>query len=276
MDESRRSFLKIAGASVVGAGCCVPVLSALARSPGGGHGGREPGEEHRWALVVETAKCQAKNGCRACTEVCHGEHNVPTIPNQGANQRHQVEWIWPVPYHNAFPEQQHHEFDKEPGENDPVVVLCNHCKNPPCVRVCPTQATFKRQRDGIVLMDMHRCIGCRYCMAACPYGARSFNFLDPSAYINDGKPHDRFPQRTKGVVEKCNFCAELLAKQLSGPKPQTPEPYCVKACREAGHDALHFGDLYDDSSSVRKLLESQHTIRRKPNLGTMPSVFYIL
>ena len=88
-------------------------------------------------------------------------------------------------------------------------VLCNHCENPPCCRACPTKATFKRESDGIVLMDFHRCIGCRFCMAACPFGARSFNFRDPRPFVKDTNPE--FPTRMKGVVEKCNFCAERLA-----------------------------------------------------------------
>ncbi len=90
-------------------------------------------------------------------------------------------------------------------------VFCNHCENPPCVRVCPTKATFQRA-DGIVMMDYHRCIGCRLCMAACPYGARSMNYRDPRPFI--AKINPDFPTRTKGVVEKCNFCEERLAKGM--------------------------------------------------------------
>lgn len=82
------------------------------------------------------------------------------------------------------------------------VAICNHCESPVCVRVCPTKATFKNDQ-GIVLMDMHRCIGCRNCMAACPYGARSFNFVNPRDYIDEINPS--YPTRMKGVVEKCNF-----------------------------------------------------------------------
>jgi Fe-S-cluster-containing dehydrogenase component len=97
----------------------------------------------------------------------------------------------------------------EEMDHRPFLVLCNHCENPPCVRACPTQATFKRESDGIVLMDFHRCIGCRFCMAACPYGSRSFNFRDPRPFIEEHQ--QSIPTRMKGVVEKCNFCAERLA-----------------------------------------------------------------
>ncbi len=140
-------------------------------------------------------------------------------------------------------------------------MLCNHCESPACVRVCPTKATFRR-KDGIVVMDYHRCIGCRYCMAGCPFGARSFNFMDPRNHI--AKVNPTFPTRMRGVVEKCTFCSELLAVGKM--------PLCV----EASNGAIAFGDLTDPESSVRKLLAENFTLRRKPTLGTEPSVYYIL
>ena len=96
----------------------------------------------------------------------------------------------------------------EEYRHKPVLLLCNQCDDPPCVRYCPTRATWKRE-DGIVMMDFHRCIGCRYCMAGCPYGSRSFNWRDPRPFIK--KINLEFPTRTRGVVEKCNFCVERLA-----------------------------------------------------------------
>jgi Fe-S-cluster-containing dehydrogenase component len=83
------------------------------------------------------------------------------------------------------PSRQCQQHSVEEIQHRPFLVLCNHCQNPPCVRACPTQATFKRESDGIVLMDFHRCIGCRFCMAACPYGSRSFNFRDPRPFIEE-------------------------------------------------------------------------------------------
>ncbi|MDZ7598019.1 MAG: 4Fe-4S dicluster domain-containing protein [Desulfobacterales bacterium] len=145
----------------------------------------------------------------------------------------------------------------------PFLVLCNHCEDPPCVRACPTQATFKRESDGIVMMDFHRCIGCRFCMAACPYGARSFNFGDPGPLSR--RPTTNFPPACKGVVEKCNFCAERLA---------------VGSCRPAWRRptaAMVFGDLEDPESEVRELLRDNFTIRRKQSPGNRdPSVYYIV
>jgi len=108
-------------------------------------------------------------------EACHKTHNVPHFEEK----RHEIKWIWETHFHNAFPDSASRYLSAE-AEHRPYLVLCNHCENPPCVRACPTQATFKRAHDGIVMMDMHRCIGCRFCMAACPYGSRSFNFVEPS------------------------------------------------------------------------------------------------
>ena len=254
MAESRRQFLKIAGVSVAGAGWCVPVATALAE----GLTREKAASTTRWAMVVDTGKCL---GTGACREACHAAHNVPEIDSP----RHEVKWIWQEQYEHTFPEQAH-EFANEQVKGKPVTVLCNHCENPPCVRVCPTQATWKRDKDGIVMMDQHRCYGCRYCMVACPYGARSFNWKDPRPHI--AGVHDNFPTRTRGVVEKCNFCAERLAKG--------EEPACVKACRETGSGALTFGDLSDPNSEVSQILRATHTIRRKPALGTGPNVFYVV
>jgi molybdopterin-containing oxidoreductase family iron-sulfur binding subunit len=147
-------------------------------------------------------------------------------------------------------------------EHRPFLVLCNHCENPPCVRACPTKATFKRPEDGIVMMDFHRCIGCRFCMAACPFGARSFNYRDPRPALK--QTNKQFPTRMKGVVEKCSFCVERLAE---GKLP---------ACVEASEGKLAFGDLFDEKSNVRELIKTHYTIRRKVNLGTEPAVYYIV
>ena len=141
-------------------------------------------------------------------------------------------------------------------------MFCNHCDNPPCTKVCPTQATWKRD-DGVVMMDWHRCIGCRYCVAGCPYGSRSFNWRDPRPHIDELNPE--FPTRTRGVVEKCNFCEERLARG--------EQPACVVACKEK---ALIFGDLEDPESEIRKVLRERPSVRRKVALGTQPQIFYLL
>lgn len=208
-------------------------------------------------MVIDTSACLSKDGCTKCIDACHLIHNVPDFNNP----KDEIKWLWSLPYESAFQEEEH-EFIKGGIRGSHVLALCNHCDNPPCVQVCPTQATWKRE-DGIVMMDYHRCIGCRYCMAACPYGSRSFNWRDPRPFIEETDPD--FPTRTRGVVEKCNFCSERLAQGLL--------PACVEACPEK---ALVFGDLEDPNSEVREILNAKHSIRRKPGLGTMPEVYYIV
>jgi len=211
----------------------------------------------RWAMVVDVSKCLEAEGCTKCVEACNQAHNVPDF----SDHAHQIQWIWKAPFESAFSSQEN-EYLEETLAKAPVPLLCNHCDSPPCVRVCPTQATWKRE-DGIVMMDWHRCIGCRYCMAACPYGSRSFNWTDPRSEIAQLNPD--FPTRTKGVVEKCDFCQERLA--------HGEIPACVEVCPEK---AMVFGDLLDSSSEVRMLLRSRYSIRRKPELGTKPEIFYLV
>lgn len=222
----------------------------------------------RWAMVVDMRKLTDSVAAK-CIEACHTVHNVPNYfapPDPKLSladplkQRWQIKWIWTDLYEHAFPGfEQDVLWEKLHGMN--FLLLCNHCQNPPCVRVCPTKATYQRP-DGIVMMDMHRCIGCRFCMAGCPYGARSFNWRDPRPYI--AKINENYPTREIGVVEKCLFCEERLVK---GQQP---------ACVEASGGALIFGNLADEKSKVREVLKSHFTIRRKPHLGTNPQVYYIV
>ncbi len=255
----RRSFLRMAGLGAAGV-CGVPVAEALARAMR-----TEPAPTalngKRWAMVVDERKCLTKPGCQACAQACHRAHNVPTAKDP----KHEVKWIWKEPFENVFPD---HVTPYTPAaqRERPTMVLCNHCENPPCVRVCPTQATWKRT-DGIVMMDEHRCIGCRYCVTACPYGSRSFNWEDPRPNL-PAEPTTDYPTRTKGVVEKCTFCSERLAVGQ--------RPLCVEACEGIGCNALVFGDVSDPNSAVSTLLRSNDVLRRKPELGTSPHVFYVL
>jgi Fe-S-cluster-containing dehydrogenase component len=211
----------------------------------------------RWAMVVDLPRCREESGCTKCIDACHAVHNVPDFDNP----KDKIKWVWKEDFEHAFHEQEH-EFISDEIKHSQPLLMCNHCDNPPCVRVCPTQSTWKRD-DGIVMMDMHRCIGCRYCVAACPYGSRSFNWRDPRPFIKETNPD--FPTRMRGVVEKCNFCAERLARGMM--------PACVEACEAK---ALIFGDLEDPDSEVRQILKEKFAIRRKPSLGTQPEVFYIV
>jgi len=264
MDESRRTFLKIAGISVLGLTAKTLVDAAVAESPQNPFS-PDPNvlTARRWAMVVNVKKFKekGKDSLQRCIDACHSTHNVPELPDV----KDQVKWLWTEPLENAFPEQEREFLSDyvEKGLNGlPVLVLCNHCDNPPCVRVCPTKATWRRE-DGIIMMDMHRCIGCRYCMAACPFGARSLNWRDPRPFIKT--LNREYPTRTRGVVEKCTFCTERLAKGLV--------PACVEVCKDK---ELVFGDLEDPNSEVREILRTNFAVRRKPQLGTRPQVYYIL
>lgn len=282
MDVKRRKFLKIAGISAI-AGIGAPTaFSTLLKgeanaSSGGGHGEAVKKEGNhaekkingkQYGLVINTKKFHQIEGlAEKCTAACHAEHNVPDF----GNSKDEIKWIWKENYEHAFPEHSHHKKN-ESLHDLPILVTCNHCANPPCVRACPTKATFKNA-DGIVMMDYHRCIGCRFCMAACPYGARSFNWRNPREQTADGKykfyPNGinvKFPTRTRGVVEKCNLCAKRISEGKL--------PACVEAC--GGTKGIVFGDINDPNSEISMVLKENYTIQRKPSTGTLPSVFYII
>jgi molybdopterin-containing oxidoreductase family iron-sulfur binding subunit len=253
MQEGRRRFLTVAGLSVLAAGGA-PALSALVRDAHATGPGHKPGHK-RWGMLVDLRKCFREQGCTLCVDACHKAHNVPNL----GNAKEEVKWIWKEGFEQAFPTEENHYLPEALHAN-PLPVFCNHCDEPPCVRVCPTKATWRRE-DGIVMMDWHRCIGCRYCMVACPYGSRSFNWRNPRPFIPSIT--SEFPTRMKGVVEKCTLCEERLAKgQL---------PACVEACKA---HALVFGDLGDPASEIRALLRTTYTLRRKASLGTQPEVYY--
>lgn len=268
MSMNRRQFLKVAGVStVVGLGSA-SLFNGLTR--GGVEASHVLTDERmltakRWAMVIDMSKFKTEEDYKRVIKACHSTHNVPDI----ANPKDEIKWIWSDTYEHTFPTQPN-EYMDETIKHKPFILLCNHCDNPPCVRVCPTKATFKR-KDGIVMMDQHRCIGCRFCMAGCPYGARSFNYKDPRPFIKE--ENKEYPTRSIGVVEKCTFCFERLARGLI--------PACVEASQEAAKEAglepgMYFGDLDDPASEVRKVLAARYTVRRKPELGTEPSVFYVI
>jgi Fe-S-cluster-containing dehydrogenase component len=263
MRSSRREFLKIAGVSTLSL-----IVSAISCPIWATEKLIIPGSEapetlspmraltaKRWAMAVDPSRCPTD--CVDCIAACHTTHNVPVF----GNSKDEVKWIWQEKFDAVFPDESH-SYMKDSLHNLQLPVLCNQCANPPCVRVCPTKATFQRP-DGIVMMDYHRCIGCRFCMAACPYGARSMNYRDPRPFI--AKTNPDFPTRTKGVVEKCNFCEERLVRGL--------KPACVVACKE---NALVFGDLDNPQSEIRLQIGKRFNLRRRAGLGTQPQIYYIL
>jgi len=257
MKLTRKEFLKVSGACLLGVSG-KKLLAALDNATKKEAASGEVRWPKHWGMVVDIRKCREDQGCAKCIEACNAAHNVPAFDDAA----HEVKWIWKEPLAAVFPEQQT-GYEQNALKDVPVPVLCNHCDNPPCVRVCPTDATWKRPEDGIVMMDWHRCIGCRYCMAACPYGSRSFNWVDPRTHLTHLNPD--YPTRTKGVVEKCTFCPERLAKGQP--------PACVEACPD---QAMVFGDLSDPRCEARRLLASRFAVGRRTELGTGPNVYYLV
>lgn len=207
-------------------------------------------EGKRFVMVIDLAKC---DGCGACTTACQAMHFTP--PDR--------EWI--KVYKMKDTEETAPYWFPKP---------CFQCDNPPCTKVCPVDATFKRE-DGIVLIDNERCIGCRFCMAACPYSARFFNWGHPEQpeALNEVaySPEQSYPRKV-GTVEKCDFCPHMIR---AGKMPS-----CVTAC---AMNAIYFGDQYEDAVTnssgetvkLSALLEDNGAYRYMEDLGTEPRVYYL-
>ena len=147
-----------------------------------------------------------------------------------------------------------------------ITVACQHCENPACVKVCPVGATYKDPDTGVVRQDYDKCIGCRMCMAACPYvGVRSFNWEEPAHYIGFDSGDADVPEHQKHTVEKCTFCWHRLAKG--------EDPMCVKTCLAR---ARVWGDLDDPESEVSKLIRERKVMQLLPEKDTKPSVYYLV
>jgi molybdopterin-containing oxidoreductase family iron-sulfur binding subunit len=287
METTRRGFLQVAGLATLGLVVAKPatlLFSKLSGSDASSASGILATSEGsvgttQLAMVIDINACneykQEHGGCNLCEVACHQWHKVPNIPEH----EEEIKWIWEDKYGKVFEEHLIKNLSEEDTDliNLPVKLLCNQCTNPACIKYCPTRATWRRESDGVVMVDYHRCIGCRYCMAGCPYGARSFNWRNPRTALTDEdmNPESDFPTRTRGVVEKCNFCADILQMDDNGdPKPGY-EPKCVAACEAK---ALVFGDMLNENSQIRHLLEEhqEHIMRRLPELGTNPNNYYIL
>ena len=199
----------------------------------------------RWGMVIDVRKCQ--DGCTECVDACRKENNVASHDDPSFD----IHWIRKAKVSRKV--ENASEFS--------MPLLCNHCDDPPCALVCPVQATYKR-KDGIVIVDKHRCIGCRYCLIACPYNMRMFNFKSTHEWHNE-----TYPARAHGVSESCHFCHHRL--------DQGGEPACVEACRKVNRGAIVFGDLNDSSSEVSKLVADGRARALREDLGTKPKVFYI-
>jgi Fe-S-cluster-containing dehydrogenase component len=224
----------------------------------------------RWGMVIDLDKCV---GCQACTTACKAENNVPHGSPEEQRLRREIYWNKVIAVTNG----------KYPRVNTELIPMpCMHCDHAPCVTVCPAKATYRRE-DGIIVQDFRRCIGCKYCIVACPYGARSFNSKEQEEkkYHRHDPPPDRkawgpwpFPSRTHGVVEKCTFCFHRIDQGLREGKKIGEEvvPACVEACPAR---ARIFGDLDDPQSDVSRLLSSRGWIRLREELATKPKVYYL-
>jgi Fe-S-cluster-containing dehydrogenase component len=200
-------------------------------------------------------------GCRRCVEACHQENNHDRRTNNSYIRVLEME-------------QGSMDMEKGNADYDHAVpapgkfylpVQCQQCDNPPCVKVCPVQATWK-EPDGIVVVDYNWCIGCRYCEAACPYHARRFNWAEPEIPPDELNPDQGYLSnrvRPKGVVEKCTFC---LHRTREGRLPA-----CLEACPTG---ARVFGNLLDPDSEIRWVLANKRVFVLKEELGTRPRFFY--
>ena len=243
---NRRSFLKegLKGSALLVGTAIAPGITLFTQKAEARANDSSASDKNRWGMVIDTNLC--KEDCTACTSACRKENNVPLF----GDEKIDAHWIRKA---TISPKNA-------PEKKISLPLLCNHCEHPPCQHVCPTAATFTR-KDGIVLVDKHRCIGCRYCMIACPYKARSFVFKKTTDWTNP-----KVPIRSKGVVEKCNFCVHLIDDgQL---------PACVTACDREGEKAMIFGNLNDPNSDISKYIKEHAPKRIREDLGLEPKVYY--
>ena len=248
-DAGRRAFLKRAvAAATVTLAPGVMLYTYGANEVAARPADQPASDRKRWGLLIDVNKCQ--KGCTDCVTACSIENGWKT-PDRPATD---AQWIRKL----AVKPRRESATVAPAGREMEFPVMCQHCAHPPCVDVCPTGASFKRA-DGIVLVDKHICIGCRYCMMACPYGARSFIH----EALEDQKP---YAPRGKGTVESCTLCVHRVDRD------QTPA--CVEACAKAGHDAMIFGDLNDPESEIAKRIARYQTSQIRADLGVDPGVRY--
>jgi Fe-S-cluster-containing dehydrogenase component len=260
MKISRREFLKIGSAGLVG-GAIVQSIPSLLRGFVQAKDESQPmvtvntgevdWEKHYWGFICDNEKCI---GCGRCVVACKLENKVPWEPEYNRtwveryiiSENGEVFVDSPNGGRDGFESEYMNlkYLDLEIRKSFFVPKLCNQCDNPPCVTVCPVGATYMTD-DGIILVDREHCIGCRYCIQACPYGARFF------------LPEEK-------VVDKCTWCYHRITKGLL--------PTCVEVCPAR---ARIFGDLRDPASQVIQILREKRVYVLKPVLGTEPKVYYI-
>ncbi|MDD3884109.1 MAG: 4Fe-4S dicluster domain-containing protein [Gallionella sp.] len=232
VDLQRRSFLKASAGAAAIAIAPGMMLYQVANGQTAGASSKV-----RWGMLIDTTQC--KTGCNECVTACNRENGL-----SGKTGPTDSQWIRKIEIK-----------DISSGRELSLPMMCQHCEHPPCVDVCPTNASFKRA-DGIVLVDKHRCIGCRYCMMACPYKARSF-VHEPL--------HDQNPDvpRGKGTVESCTLCVHRVDEGRL--------PACAEACP---NQAILFGDLNDPDSEIARKVRSVASVQIRADLQLNPGVRY--
>lgn len=205
----------------------------------------------QYGMVIDLKKCM---GCQTCATSCHLANNLPQgiwwnrVLTEGGDTIDTVEGTYPNCSIRHIP------------------VACQHCENPACVKVCPVGATYKDEQTGVVRQDYEKCIGCRMCMAACPYtGVRSFNWDEPRYTVGFAVGEVESPVHQKHTVEKCTLCVGRVAKGQ--------QPKCVEACLGV---ARYFGDLDDPDSEVSRFIREREYMQLLPDEGTRPSVYYLV
>ena len=265
--STRREVLTLAAASTAGA-----ALSKAAKAAGTSTAPSPvpAGETHRFGMAIDLDRCLR---CQACVVACAAENNVPPLGPERAALTRPIHWMdMLIPAVGSA--------DSELGHG-PVPIPCMHCDRPECVKVCPVGATY-RADDGVVAQIWDRCIGCRYCMAVCPYGRRYFNWTLPAWPGAD--PSSANPDvalRPAGVVEKCTLCQHriraVFERARVDDEPVVDEaiqrlPACAATCPAR---AITFGDLADPTSALAKLAKDPRAVQLLARLGTGPKVFYL-
>jgi len=200
-------------------------------------------DAHRWGLLIDTSKCAS--GCDACVRGCNEEHGIKSSGNEDTD----AQWIRKIDLQ-----------DNLSAVETSLPMMCQHCETAPCVDVCPTGASFKRA-DGVVLVNKHTCIGCRYCMMACPYKARSFIHEPITDQLS------RAP-RGQGTVESCTLCVHRIDSE------KDQQPACAEACTKDAHGAILFGDLNDANSEIVKAMEKANAQQIRADLKLNTGVRY--
>jgi molybdopterin-containing oxidoreductase family iron-sulfur binding subunit len=260
---TRRSFLSGAAAALGTA--AVPAAPAAASTAAPAPAPAAAERHPRWGMTIDLDRCSA---CGSCAVACRQENNVPSYGPDPRLDGARPEWLSLL-------------WRETDGVPELLPMPCQQCEDAPCVKVCPVGATYKGL-DGITMQVWDRCIGCRYCMVACPYSRRSFNWVEPEWSPEEVQMlNPDVATRPRGVVEKCTFCHHRIRRlreecALAGREPTDDElarlPACAAACPA---NAITFGDLSDPTSRVAALAQSPRAFRLFEHLGTRPAVTYL-